>query len=77
MHFSFLVGNHYLTQGKHYCNNFLRSIAQVISENKNKKKKIIQHDQSCQKHTLGRVPKDLLNDIISFIYYFLRCGQFH
>ena len=36
MHFNFLVGNHYLTQGMHYCKNFLRSVTQGISENKNK-----------------------------------------
>ena len=53
MHFNFLVRNHYLTQGKHYCKNFRRSMTQEISENK---KKIIQHDQSYQKHTPGRVP---------------------
>ena len=33
-----------------------------------KKKEIIQHGQSCQAHTLGRVLEDLLNDIFSLIY---------
>ena len=70
MHFNFLVGNHYLTQGRHYCKNFLRSITQGISE---KKKKIIQHDQSCQ--PIIKAGKSYIKDKGDFLEKFTNLGN--
>ena len=52
---------------------FLRSVTQEFAETKRN----YLDDQSCQRHTVGGVPEDLLTDIFSLIYYFLRYEQFH